>query len=92
VKETLLKWIKDLVKKYDIDGIRIDTVMLVPKWFWTEFSKAAGVYTVGEVCDERYHYLASYQGPLDAVLNYNMYFLLKRIWGEGQSMYFIRRE
>eukprot|EP01016_Furgasonia_blochmanni_P037115 TRINITY_DN432_c0_g2_i7.p1 TRINITY_DN432_c0_g2~~TRINITY_DN432_c0_g2_i7.p1 ORF type:complete len:479 (-),score=130.19 TRINITY_DN432_c0_g2_i7:214-1650(-) len=90
VKQKLLEWIRDLVKKYDIDGIRIDTVMLVPKWFWAEFSKASGVYTVGEVCDERYNYVASYQGPLDAVLNYNLYFVLKNVWGYGQSMHGIR--
>eukprot|EP01016_Furgasonia_blochmanni_P037114 TRINITY_DN432_c0_g2_i6.p1 TRINITY_DN432_c0_g2~~TRINITY_DN432_c0_g2_i6.p1 ORF type:complete len:289 (-),score=80.29 TRINITY_DN432_c0_g2_i6:769-1635(-) len=92
VKKKLLEWIRDLVKKYDIDGIRIDTVMLVPKWFWAEFSKASGVYTLGEVADERYKFLASYQGPLDAVLNYNLYFVLKSVFGQNKSMNGIRSE
>ena len=35
VKDTLTKWIKDSVLKYKIDGLRIDTVPEVPKWFWT---------------------------------------------------------
>ena len=34
VKDTLVKWIQDLVIKYKIDGLRIDTVPEVPKWFW----------------------------------------------------------
>ena len=47
VKATLLSWIKNLVTKYHIDGLRIDTVPEVPKTFWSEFSRASGVYTVG---------------------------------------------
>lgn len=47
VRTKLLEWIKDLVDKYHIDGIRIDTVPEVPKWFWSQFNKAAGVYAVG---------------------------------------------
>ncbi len=37
------------MKKYNIDGLRIDTVPEVPAWFWYNFSAAAGVYSVGEV-------------------------------------------
>jgi alpha-amylase len=47
VRTTLLSWIRDLVNKYHIDGIRIDTIPEVPKWFWAQFSQASGVYTVG---------------------------------------------
>lgn len=47
VRTTLLSWIKDLITKYHIDGIRIDTVPEVPKTFWKEFATASGVYTVG---------------------------------------------
>jgi alpha-amylase len=47
VRTTLLSWIKNLVTKYKIDGLRIDTVPEVPKTFWKQFSTAAGVYTVG---------------------------------------------
>ena len=31
VTQTLLSWISDLISKYNIDGIRIDTIMEVPK-------------------------------------------------------------
>lgn len=32
VIQKLVEWIKDLIKKYNIDGIRIYTIMEVPKW------------------------------------------------------------
>ena len=41
VTQKLLDWIKDLVQKYKIDGIRIDTIMEVPKWFWDKFREYA---------------------------------------------------
>ena len=37
MRTKLLSWIHDLVAKYNIDGIRIDTVPEVPKWFWSQF-------------------------------------------------------
>lgn len=50
VVRELNSWIGELVKKYDVDGIRIDTLKHVRKDFWPEFAKSAGVWTVGEVC------------------------------------------
>ncbi len=80
VKNTLLSWIRDLVEKYNIDGIRIDTVPEVPKWFWSEFRKAAGVYQVGECFDARVDYIADYQNHLDALLNYPLYYSLREVF------------
>ena len=37
VRTTLLDWIRNMVSKYHIDGLRIDTVPEVPKWFWKIF-------------------------------------------------------
>ena len=37
VTQKLLDWIRDIVQKYNLDGIRIDTIMEVPKWFWDKF-------------------------------------------------------
>ena len=37
-RQSLLNWIKDLVSKYNFDGIRIDTVSEVPKDFWVEYA------------------------------------------------------
>lgn len=47
VRTKLLEWIRNLVQKYKLDGIRIDTVPEVPKWFWRQFQDSAGVYAVG---------------------------------------------
>jgi alpha-amylase len=73
VRDTLLSWATDFVQAYDIDALRIDTVPHVSKDFWQDFSKAAGVYTIGEVLNFDLPYLASYQGSMDAVLNYALY-------------------
>ena len=37
-------WVKNLVKEYDFDGVRIDTLPEVSKEFWGEFTNAAGVF------------------------------------------------
>ena len=76
VKSTLLTWVKSIVSTYGIDGLRIDTVAHVPKSFWSEFSKAAGVYTVGEVFCGDYGYTGQYIGSIDAILNYPLYFAI----------------
>lgn len=77
MRTKLLEWIRDLVQKYRIDGIRIDTVPEVPKWFWKQFQDAAGVYAVGEVFDGDMGYLAGYLGSLNAVLNYPFFFWVR---------------
>jgi len=88
VRVTLLRWIKALVAKYNIDGIRIDTIPEVPKWFWKQFSESAGVFQIGEVFDGRMDYVAGYQNCcVDSVLNYPLYFTFKEVFIYGQSMY-----
>jgi alpha-amylase len=90
VRTTLLSWIKDLITKYKIDGIRIDTIPEVPKWFWTQFSQASGVYTVGEVFDGGMSYVGGYVGSLDACLNYPFFFQIRDILFNQKDMYNIR--
>ena len=34
VQKYFYNWIKTFVSTYGFDGIRIDTVPYVPKWFW----------------------------------------------------------
>lgn len=90
VRSTLKSWIKDIITKYDIDGIRIDTVPEVKREFWSEYTKEAGCYAVGEIFNSNVDYVASYQGPVPAVLNYPMFFLGRDIWMNGSSMYQLR--
>lgn len=44
VRQYLKDWVKNLVKEYDFDGVRIDTLPEVSKEFWGEFTNAAGVF------------------------------------------------
>ena len=86
VRETLIDWAKDFVKTYDIDALRIDTIPHVSKGFWAEFSDAVGVYTLGEVLNMDIHYLASYQGAVNSVLNYALYSTMRNTFNEKKSM------
>ena len=77
VTKTLLEWIRDLVQKYDIDGIRIDTILEVPKWFWDRFRNAAGVFQIGEAFNGDIGYIKDYQNHLDSIFNYPLYYKIK---------------
>lgn len=51
VYNTLYLWIRNLVKTYSVDGIRIDTAKHIRKSFWPGFCKASRVFAIGEVFD-----------------------------------------
>ena len=77
VTQKLLEWIHDLVQKYNLDGIRIDTIMEVPKWFWDKFRASAGVFQIGEAFNGDTGYVADYQRHLDSVFNYPLYYQIE---------------
>ena len=77
VTQTLLDWISELVKRYNIDGLRIDTIMEVPKWFWDSFRNYAGVFQIGEAFKGEINYVADYQNHLDSVFNYPLYYTIQ---------------
>jgi alpha-amylase len=74
------------VSKYHIDGLRVDAVKHVPKSFWAEFSKAAGVFTIGEVLDRSMPFVAGYVGSLDSVLNYPFYYRVSETLFQNKNM------
>jgi alpha-amylase len=86
----LKDWIANIVKTFDFDGLRIDTIPEVPKDFWDEYSKASGVFQMGEVFNGNSQYVGSYQGHVDALFNYPMYFTIKDVFGNNKSMFNIR--
>jgi alpha-amylase len=92
VQDTLLGWIKEFVQKYNIDGLRIDTIPEVPKWFWQKFQSSAGVYAVGEVFDGDLGYVSDYQNYLDAVLNYPLRFAIYDVWHNGNNFYRLQQQ
>ena len=77
VTQKLLEWIHDLVQKYNLDGIIIDTIMEVPKWFWDKFRASAGVFQIDEAFNGDPGYVADYQNHLDSVFNYPLYYTIK---------------
>lgn len=76
--------------KYKIDGIRIDTIPEVPKWFWSQFSASAAVYTIGEVFDGSMSYIGGYVGSVDAVLNYPFFFVVRDVLFNTKDMSALR--
>ncbi|XP_013378610.1 alpha-amylase A type-3 [Lingula anatina] len=86
VKRLLLDWIGNLTINYDIDGYRIDTLKLVPKWFWSEFQARAGAYCIGEATGSDPQYVAGYQDSVDGLLNFPMYNALRDVFNENKSI------
>jgi len=86
VRKTLLEWISNTVQEYGFDGIRLDALRHVSRSFWSEFSQAAGVFTIGEVFDYDIPYLASYQGSVDSLLNFPFYSTMRYVFEKHGSM------
>ena len=62
----------------------------MPRWFWTQFNEASGVYTIGEVMNGDMGFLSSYVGPLDAVLNYPFFYTVRDTIFESKDMFNLR--
>jgi len=90
VRQTLLNWIKNITQFYDFDGIRIDTVPEVKMDFWEEYGQYAGMYAIGEVYNGNNTYVGEYSDIMDGVLSYPMFFTLRNVFAQQQSMYQIQ--
>jgi alpha-amylase len=49
IVSSLYTWVQNLVRQYQVDGLRIDTVKNIRIDFWPNFASSAGVFTLGEV-------------------------------------------
>ena len=58
VRSTLKSWVNDTISKYGFDGIRVDTTPEVPMDFWAEYSRSAGVFSIGEVFNGNPQYVS----------------------------------
>jgi len=85
VKRTLLSWVSDLMTKFDVDGLRIDTCLEVPISFWKDFKDAAGLFTMCDVTDEKIEVTSEYQGTVDSVQNYPLYRLIRDLFQKDYS-------
>jgi alpha-amylase len=86
VRQYLKDWIKNLVQKFNFDGIRIDTIPEVPKDFWREFGASAGVFQMGENFNGNDAYVGDYQNYVTGLFNYPMYYSIRDVWMYGRSM------
>lgn len=73
IAATLDQWIGDLVSTYGIDGIRIDGAKQIEYGFFSNFTKSAGVYAMGEVYDYVPDFLCGYQNVTSGLENYPLY-------------------
>ncbi|KAH6616237.1 alpha-amylase [Chaetomium sp. MPI-SDFR-AT-0129] len=85
IRDVMQSWITWLVSEFKFDGVRIDTVKHVEKDFWTGFSSAAGVYTIGEVFDGDPDYLSGYAGLMSGLLNYAVYYPVNNFYQQKGS-------
>lgn len=78
-------WIKSLISVFGVDGLRIDTVKHVKMSFWPGFRSAAGLYSLGEVFDSDTSYTCPYQGQLDGLLNYPLYYSTRQAFEDTKG-------
>jgi alpha-amylase len=83
----LKNWISWLRTQTGVDGLRVDTVKHVPKWFWRDFDAAANTFTIGEVFSGDPAYVADYTNYLDAALDFPLYFTINNVFAKDQSMW-----
>ncbi|OQD67747.1 hypothetical protein PENPOL_c003G06598 [Penicillium polonicum] len=76
VQQILGTWVSQLVSNYSIDGLRIDSVLNIPPVFFSNFSKSAGVFTMGEGATRDASGYCSLQPSLSGLLNYPLYYIL----------------
>lgn len=91
VTQQLVDYVATLLREYEFDGIRADTVPEVSKTFWSHLQgSVGGTYIVGEVYNGNVGYVSGYQGVIDATLSYPLFFTLRNVFAQKQSMYGIQ--
>jgi len=82
VREKLNSWVHNTVSDFGFDGMRVDTTPYVPKPFWKNFTKAAGVFSIGEITSPNHTFTGSYQrdGAMTSLLSYPSYFYYKNVF------------
>lgn len=88
VRHTFQVWIKNIVEKYSIDGLRLDSAGNVDTGFFPGFCDAAGIFCMGEVYSGDPTYTCPYQEVMDAILNYPAYFPLIRAFNSTEGSFF----
>ncbi|KAH2069768.1 hypothetical protein KXV52_001183 [Aspergillus fumigatus] len=79
-------WIKQFVGNYSIDGLRIDAALHMDDDYVEGFSKAAGLFTIGEVSNGDTSLVCKYENLVSSVLNYPLYYALIQAFTAGNML------
>lgn len=69
IASMIQEWAKGLVGNYSIDGLRVDSARNMNDAYLTSFSRAAGVFTMGEVDTESTGDACKYEDFMSGLLN-----------------------
>ncbi|PLB55796.1 putative alpha-amylase [Aspergillus steynii IBT 23096] len=70
VVRMIQEWVKGLVGNYSIDGLRIDATKHVDDAYLTNFNRAAGLFTLGEVYSGDTELVCRYEKFVSGLLNF----------------------
>ncbi|PWY83590.1 alpha-amylase [Aspergillus heteromorphus CBS 117.55] len=76
VQQMLGTWVSEFISNYSIDGLRIDSVLNIAPDFFSNFTKSAGVFTLGEGATNDAADNCPLQPSLSGLLNYPLYYIL----------------
>ncbi|GIJ98378.1 hypothetical protein Aspvir_000495 [Aspergillus viridinutans] len=79
-------WITQFVGNYSIDGLRIDAALHMNDDYVASFSKAAGLFTIGEVSNGDTGLVCKYEDLVFGVLNYPLYQPLIQAFTAGNML------
>lgn len=99
VRENMLNQVTDFVRKFSVDGLRLDAVPHIPHWFLKEYYAAAkqgtvpagstkdpeDIFIVGECFDPRFDFVNSFQSDIPGLFNFPMFFLIIDVFKNGKD-------
>ncbi|PYH49228.1 alpha-amylase [Aspergillus saccharolyticus JOP 1030-1] len=86
VSTTLQTWIQGLVSNYSVDGLRIAATDHMDPAFLSDFTRAAGVFTLGEVDSVDATTMCQYDEAVSGLLNYAVYKPITLAFAPGGDM------
>nr|AWM99293.1 glycoside hydrolase family 13 [Rhizophlyctis rosea] len=90
VAKVLFDWTDDTIKKYSIDGLRLDAAKHIPKPFYTGlFNQIGPVFAVGEAYEFNGTYVADYQRYMPSLQHYPFYNVILQTFESGGSMQYL---
>ncbi|KAL4961922.1 alpha-amylase [Aspergillus stella-maris] len=79
-------WVKGLVGNYSIDGLRVDATKHMDDAYLKSFSRAAGVFTMGDTQTQKAEEICQYQESVSGTLNYPVHESMVRAFTAGDML------